>query len=154
MLDATRQSNPLVGLIDVTSRIRGRLKTAFAESSDGTGLSEIEMTVLNAVAESLSAPTVPQIGRALGHPRQVIQRAANALIAAGLIEPAPNPDHKRAVLLVATEAGKQLKLAANGIADRISADLLRSVDAALVIDITQKLEALRAQLDAHLKGRS
>ena len=154
MLDATRHSNPLVGLIDVTSRIRGRLKTAFAESSDGTGLSEIEMTVLNAVAESLSAPTVPQIGRALGHPRQVIQRAANALIAAGLIEPAPNPDHKRAVLLVATEAGKQLKLAANGIADRISADLLRSVDAALVIDITQKLEALRAQLDAHLKGRS
>ena len=58
------------------------------------------------------------------------------------------------MLLVATEAGKQLKLAANGIADRISADLLRSVDAALVIDITQKLEALRAQLDAHLKGRS
>ena len=84
------------------SRLQGRLKGAFTDSRLSTGLGETEMTVLNAVAEAPSPPTVPQIGRALGHPRQVIQRAANALITAGLIATRDNPDHKRAVLLIPT----------------------------------------------------
>ena len=49
------------------------------------------MLVLSAVAGALSPPTVPQIGRSLGHPRQVIQRIADALVARGLIGFEDNP---------------------------------------------------------------
>jgi DNA-binding MarR family transcriptional regulator len=152
MLDATYQGNPLIGLIDVTSRIRGRLKLAFAQSTENCGLNEMEMTVLNAVAEAQSPPTVPQIGRALGHPRQVIQRAANMLIETGMIAAQDNPDHKRAVLLIPTQKGIALKREVNAIANRIEGELLRSIDAAFVIETTEKLETLRAHLDAHFRN--
>jgi DNA-binding MarR family transcriptional regulator len=151
MLDATRHHNPLIGLIDATSRIRGRLKSAFAQSTENCGLTEMEMTVLNAVTEAKSAPTVPQIGRALGHPRQVIQRATNTLIENGMIAAQDNPDHKRAMLLITTDKGLALKREVNAIANQIEAELLRSIDAALVIETTTKLETLRAQLDAHFR---
>jgi DNA-binding MarR family transcriptional regulator len=151
MNDATRHPNPLIGLIDATSRLRGRLKSAFAGSAEDLGLSEMEMTVLNAVTGSPSPPTVPQIGRALGHPRQVIQRAANSLADAGLIEPLPNPDHKRAVLLLATENGRALKRQADARGQEIATRLLRSVDPALVITANELLETLRLQLDAHFR---
>lgn len=151
MIDATRHPNPLIGLIDATSRLRGRLKSAFAGSADDLGLSEMEITVLNAVTEARTPPTVPQIGRALGHPRQVIQRAANTLTDAGLIEPAANPDHKRAVLLLPTAAGEELKREADARGHEIAAQLLRSVDPALVIQANALLETLRLQLDAHFR---
>jgi DNA-binding MarR family transcriptional regulator len=109
------------------------------------------MTVLNAVTGSPSPPTVPQIGRALGHPRQVIQRAANSLAEAGLIAALPNPDHKRAVLLLATENGRALKRQADARGQEIAARLLRSVDPALVTTANELLETLRLQLDAHFR---
>lgn len=153
MLDPTRHANPLIGLIDANSRLRGRLKSAFAQSAANFGLTEMEMTVLNAVAEAPTAPTVPQIGRALGHPRQVIQRAATTLAQAGFVATEANPDHKRAVLLVPTAKGLALKRNANAIADRIAAELLCSIDMALVSETTAKLETLRAQLDAHFRSK-
>lgn len=151
MIDATRHPNPLIGLIDATSRLRGRLKSAFAGSAEDLGLNEMEMTVLNAVTEARTPPTVPQIGRALGHPRQVIQRAANALVESGMIAVSANPDHKRAVLLIATPAGEALKHEADARGHAIASQLLRSLDAALVIEANELLETLRKQLDAHFR---
>lgn len=144
-------SNPLIALFDATSRIRGRLKFAFAEGAAVSGLSEMEMTVLSAVAEARSAPTVPRIGRALGHPRQVIQRATNSLIAAGLIEATPNPDHKRAQLLVPTAEGLARKREANARADLIVRDLLNSMDADLIAQTNENLVTIRAQIDAFFR---
>ena len=151
MSDAPRLANPLIGLLDSTVRLRGRLKTVFEGAVEGIDLSDMEMTVLNAVAETESPPTVPQIGRALGHPRQVIQRAANTLVLSGLIAKVPNPDHKRAVRLVATEAGYALKRKANARAIALADAILGSVDAALVSDVNEKIEVLRKQIDAHFR---
>lgn len=151
MIDSTRHPNPLIGLIDATSRLRGRLKSAFAGSADDLGVNEMQMTVLNAVTEARTPPTVPQIGRALGHPRQVIQRAANALVEARLIAFAANPDHKRAILLLPTDAGEALKREADARGHEIAAELLRSVDAVLVMQANELLETLRRQLDAHFR---
>src|SRR3954454_18990450 len=109
MRDFVRRSNPLAILLDEVIRTQGRLRSVFADVNAATGLTSMEAMVLTAIVEARFAPTVPQIGRSLGHPRQVIQRAANSLIAAGLIEARSNPDHKRAPLLVATTAGKALK---------------------------------------------
>lgn len=98
----------MVDLIDEVHRLRGRLTTALMTVREPSGLSALENTVLSATMNSVQPPTVPQIGRSLGHPRQVIQRAADSLAERGLISCVENPDHKRARRLVATPAGKTL----------------------------------------------
>ena len=144
--------NPLVGLVDEVARLNGRLKSTFAASRRVIGLGESEIMVLNAVVEAERAPTVAQIGRSLGHPRQIIQRAANSLIAEGLIETAPNPDHKRAVLLMPTDAGTALKRKADVTADAVAEDLCAHVDMAVVREATQALRAVRRHLETRLRA--
>lgn len=137
-----------IRLLDALARLQGRLHSTFAEVREGSGLSRMEHTVLAAVVEAATAPTAAQIGRALGHPRQVIQRAANALQAKDLIVLADNPDHKRANLLRATPAGAAMQAAANARAEAISARLLQQVDASRFARTIDQIEAIRAQLDA------
>ncbi len=149
---------PLVGLVDEISRLNGRLKSTFAASRREVGLGDSEMMVLNAVVEAERAPTVPQIGRSLGHPRQLIQRAANALMGSGLIEAVPNPDHKRAALLRPTGKGIALKREADARADAIAGTLASDMDGEAVRTATRALRAIRKQLEARLRetndGRS
>ena len=149
--------HPLVGLSDELIRINGRLKGLFAGARKPEGLGDSEMTVLNAVVEAERAPTVPQIGRSLGQPRQIVQRAANSLIDNGLIAAAPNPDHKRAVLLRATEQGLALKREIDVRADVIAEDMVGDMDANLVRQATALLREIRKELEARLRasdGRS
>lgn len=136
----------LVLLFDAVARLHGRLRESFSDARAGSGLADMEHTVLAAVAEAPRAPTVPQIGRALGHPRQVIQRAANTLLDKGLIALAANPDHKRAALLVATAEGLAVQAAANARAGRIATDLLTLVEAGDVREATRLLGAIRDAL--------
>jgi len=144
--------HPLVGLYDELIRLNGRMKSLFADARRGAGLGDSEMAVLNAVVEADQPPTVPQIGRSFGQPRQLIQRAANSLIAAGLIESVANPDHKRAVLLRATAAGTTLKRDIDTRADAIASALAQGVDENGVRAATQALNAIRTQLEAQLRG--
>ena len=136
----------LVLLFDSVARLHGRLRESFADARAGSGLSEMEHTVLAAVVEARHPPTVPQIGRALGHPRQVIQRAANALRAAGHIVALANPDHKRAALLSATGQGRAIQAAANRKASRIAAELRRSIPAENLREATRLLGTIREAL--------
>ena len=141
----------LVALTDEVGRLNGRLKSAFAATRKSVGLGESEMTVLNAVVEAERAPTVPQIGRSLGLPRQQIQRAANALAQAGLIETTANPDHRRAALLVATAAGREVKARADVAADAIAARLGQGLDLAAAQAAVLQLRAVRQALEARLR---
>lgn len=81
-----------IRFLDAFHRLRGRIQSAFSGAAGDLGLTELESIVLNAVTGSATPPTVPQIGRSLGHARQVVQRAANQLVDRGLIEAVPNPD--------------------------------------------------------------
>ena len=144
--------NALIGLVDEVTRLNGRLKSTFAASRRQAGLNESEMTVLNAVVEARTPPTVPQIGRSMGQPRQLIQRAANSLVEAGLIETAANPDHKRAVLLRPTEAGTKLKREADARAEAIAEELSASLDIDAARAATLAVRAFRQQLEARLRG--
>lgn len=140
-----------IRLIDALNRLHGRLREAFASVREATGLSDMEHTVLAAVVEARSPPTVPKIGRSLGHPRQVIQRAANGLLAKGLIENAENPDHKRASLLIASGAGHAVQAKANRKAEAISAAILRHIDAAQIIAAIEQIETIRAGIEAGVR---
>ncbi|MDE8653519.1 MarR family winged helix-turn-helix transcriptional regulator [Novosphingobium album (ex Liu et al. 2023)] len=145
--------HPLVGLVDETSRLHGRLKSAFAAARQSVGLGPSESMVLNAVVEAERPPTVAQIGRSLGFPRQIVQRAANALRDAGLLEAADNPDHKRAALLVPTERGIALKRQADAMADAIAEELIPALDMQDVHEAIEALHKIRKQLEARLRAR-
>lgn len=108
--------------------------------------------MLNAVVEADHPPTVPQIGRSYGQPRQIVQRAANSLIDMGLIEAVPNPDHKRAVLLRATEQGIAVKREIDARADALAGSLWPEGETQSVREATQVLRTFRKQLEAHLRG--
>lgn len=143
--------HPLIGLIDEVVRTGARLRSVFAATRRQTGLGESEFTVLNAVVEAVRAPTVAQIGRSLGRPRQLVQRAANSLVESGLIETAYNPDHKRAPLLIPTDQGIALKRAADTRGDEIAARLGEGLDLTQIEAVTERLGAVRKELEARLR---
>lgn len=144
--------HPLVGLSDELIRLNGRLKGMFAGARRTEGLGDSELSVLNAVVEAERLPTVPQIGRSFGQPRQIVQRAANSLMAAGLIESEPNPDHKRAMLLRPTERGIALKREIDARADAIAEEIGAGIDTETVRQATIALGAIRKQLEACLRA--
>lgn len=141
----------LVGLIDEVTRISGRLKSLFAEARRTVELNDSEMMVLNSVVEAERLPTVSQIGRSLGQPRQIVQRAANSLLDAGLLETRPNPDHKRAPLLVASVSGTKLKRKADACADAVAAGLTKGLNLSDVAKATKRLRKVRQHLEAQLR---
>ena len=144
----TLKSNPLISLVDEIVRLQGRVKNLFAEVHWGTGLRVMEDVVLQAIAEADFTPTVPQIGRSLGHPRQVIQRAVNDLACAGFIERLPNPDHKRAPLLAVTAKGRALKESSDAQALAVADAFLERVDAGYCEALAHELKGLRRELEA------
>lgn len=139
---------------DELARSRGRLRELFAERRAQTGLAEMELTVLTAAVNASAPPTVAQIGRSLGHPRQVVQRASNRLAALGLLEFVENPDHKRAALLVATQAGETLKAADNARSQAIRDALVARIGPAAFADAADRLHAIRREIEAFLKETS
>jgi DNA-binding MarR family transcriptional regulator len=149
---ASEPSHPMIRLADELIRLNARLRSVFAGVTGTIGLAPMELTVLTAVTEARAAPTVAQIGRSIGHPRQVIQRAAHALAEAGLIEAAPNPNHKRAPILRPTAAGRRLKAQADALALESADAVLRELDTAQCERLADELHDLRARIEAHLRG--
>lgn len=52
-----------------------------------------------------SSTTVARAARRIGQSRQAIQKVANEMVAAGLLEFRPNPDHKTSPLIFLTDDG-------------------------------------------------
>lgn len=84
-------------------RLNGRFLAVAEELAGPAGLTAAWWQVLGAV---LGRPlTVAGIAREMGITRQSVQRIADLLVERGLAEYRPNPAHRRAKLLAATEAG-------------------------------------------------
>lgn len=157
--EAFESRHPLVGLVDETIRLNARLRSVFGAARAGCALNDSEHMVLNAVVEADRggggagghAPTVAQIGRSMGQARQLVQRAANSLRAAGLIESFDNPDHKRAALLRPTAAGSALKREIDARADAIAGELVPGLDPEEIRAAAATLRALRKQIEARLR---
>jgi DNA-binding MarR family transcriptional regulator len=147
------RDNPLVQVVDELTRTQGRLRHLFAGVRAESGLGSTDNLVLAAILEANTPPTVPQIGRSLGHPRQVIQRAVNKLEQEGYIEKRPNPDHKRAPLLTATTRGIELKQGADELALQIADSLLAGADPAVFNRLTADLREAREAIEAFLRER-
>ena len=152
MLVLPPRTSPFFELMDEVLKLQGRMRTIFEGVSPATGLTTVEIMVLTAVVGAHSPPTVPQIGRSLGHARQVIQRAANSLVEKELIKTAPNPHHKRAPLLVATSKGEALDREVDACATRAAEKLLVGIDSAKCERVARSLRKLRGEIEALLKS--
>ena len=138
---------------DEISRLRGRMQALYADTRAENGLAAMEITVLTAVVNAARPPTVAQIGRSLGHPRQVVQRAANRLAELGLISFADNPEHKRASLILATELGRALKAADHKRAQAVTNALLSRIDQADIAQAADLLHDIRAGIEDFLRDQ-
>ena len=134
-------------LFDALARLNGRLREAFEPLHRCNDLGNMERIVLTAVAGASQPPTVPRIGRSLGHTRQVIQRAANQLIERGLIEARPNPDHKRANLLKITPAGLSVYRSSRAVAAEVAERLDSAVDRSQIAQAVGLLNGIRRDLE-------
>jgi DNA-binding MarR family transcriptional regulator len=141
-----------IQFLDEIARARGRTTAVFRDIRIMHGLTEVENVVLTAVTGASHPPTVPQIGRSLGHPRQVIQRAADALIVRGLVDWRDNPDHKRARLLVATAEGERLRHLADVAGEERAARFSAGIDPELLAATVAGLRTIRESIETNLRA--
>jgi len=130
-------------------RLNGQFLALAEELARPAGLTAARWQVVGAV---LREPlTVAGIARSMGITRQSVQRLADILAEEGLVEYLPNPSHRRAKLVRATEAGLAAvrridpahAVAAHRLADEVGADeLARLVDA--LATLSGALDALDA----------
>jgi DNA-binding MarR family transcriptional regulator len=95
--------DPVNDLVLTIFWLNGFFLDAADRLTAGSGLTTARWQVLGAV---LHEPlTVAAIARDMGLARQSVQRTANLLVEEGLCEFVPNPAHRRAKLLSATDHG-------------------------------------------------
>jgi DNA-binding MarR family transcriptional regulator len=101
-----REAETLTEVILATFRTNGLLLTAGDRLSAPEGLTSARWQVLGAAAIADRPLTVPQIARRMGLTRQSVRATTARLVADGLVELAPNPDHRRAALVRPSARGK------------------------------------------------
>jgi DNA-binding MarR family transcriptional regulator len=148
----TEDRPPIADLTDEVLRLHGRL-IANGDPGKAAGLTHAQALVLTAVVNAERPPTVPQIGRSLGHARQSVQRIADALVARGLVAAKENPDHKRAPLLIVTEAGRATHRRLEEHGEAWMARVTEGIDQDDIAAAARTLRAFRARLEADLAGR-
>lgn len=94
-------------------RLNGALIAAGDALTRDLGLTSARWQVLGAVALAGRPLTVAGVARAMGLTRQAVRRIVTDLAAGGLVALAPNPDHRRADLVVLTSAGRVAYAAAD-----------------------------------------
>lgn len=142
----------VIDIIGEVNRVAVRCTGLFTQVREASGLSGIEALTLCAIVNAETPPTVPQVGRILGHPRQVIQRAVRVLVDAGFVQPQVNPGHKRAALLTGTTAGSDLAQKIYDSARDIASVLAEDLDIKSLSGVHQGLERLRDRIDEYQGG--
>ena len=89
-----------------TFRANGLLLGAGDLLAGEEGLTSARWQVLGAIVLAERPLTVPQIARRMGLTRQSVHATVKQLVGQGLLELAPNADHRRSQLVQLTEAGR------------------------------------------------
>lgn len=87
-------------------RVNGLLLAAGDLLAAGEDLTSARWQVLGAIALAERPLTVPQIARRMGLTRQSVHTTVKRLVRDGLLELAPNADHRRSPLVCLTEHGE------------------------------------------------
>ena len=89
-------------------RLNGLLIAEGDAMTEALNLSHARWKVIGAIALSNNGLTVPGIARVLGQSRQAVQRITDVMAQDGVLEYEKNPNHKRSVLVVLSENGKEI----------------------------------------------
>jgi DNA-binding MarR family transcriptional regulator len=111
----TEAGEALTALILDVFRLNGRLLVAGDRLVGGLGLTSARWQVLGAIAYAKQPGPVAWVARSMGLNRQGVQRIVNELEKDGIVAFAPNPNHRRANLVVLTERGKAIYEAASNL---------------------------------------
>jgi DNA-binding MarR family transcriptional regulator len=148
MIIRTAEAQALTDVMLTIFRVNGRLLARGDQLSGALGLTSARWQALGAIALSDRPQSVPDVADRMGMTRQGAQKQVNLLEGDGLVEPVPNPRHKRSPLYRLTEAGiaafedidHRHTRWANLLADGMSEPELRNA-----IDV---IESLGARLEA------
>jgi DNA-binding MarR family transcriptional regulator len=102
----TDTSHKLVKVLDEAVALNFRLQRVAEELHRQGPASSARRGILRALSDD-GPQSVPQMARNRGVTRQHVQVLVNSLIEEGLVEEAPNPAHRRSVLIRLTDEGKQ-----------------------------------------------
>ena len=89
-------------------RLNGLLIAQGDDMTEGLGLTHARWKVIGAIALSNNGLTVPGIARVLGQSRQAVQRITDVMVEDGLLGYHENPKHKRSVLVLLSDQGKEI----------------------------------------------
>lgn len=138
---------PFVALVEECIELRDVAQRVLSVPLGGKGLTRIEGLVLLSVVEADRLQTVSQVGRNIGHPRQVIQRAVNRLEELGLMTKEPNPHHKTSPLITPTTEGRKFEARMGERLVGTIGKALNAKDVAACLRIASELKALRYKIE-------
>lgn len=88
-------------------RLNNQLLAAGDRLVASIDLTSARWKVLGTIVAAVRPQPVAWLARDIGGNRQNVQRIVNDLVSRGLVEFQPNPHHRRAMLVVLTDKGKQ-----------------------------------------------
>jgi DNA-binding MarR family transcriptional regulator len=101
----TSDGETATDVVLATFRANGLLLAAGDDLAGTEGLTSARWQVLGAITLADRPLSVPQIARRMGLTRQSVHVTVNRLVDEGLLERAPNADHRRSPLVRLTEDG-------------------------------------------------
>lgn len=110
------------------------------------GLTSARWQVLGAIALAPQPPTIPQIAAAMGVTRQGVLKQINLLVDEGLIQPLPNPAHKRSPLYALTPVGQT---SYDALADRWNTHVQKMAAGFTAVDLDAALRVLSVLSQLH-----
>jgi DNA-binding MarR family transcriptional regulator len=151
--NTARLREAATGLIVEVFRMNGRLLAAGDELVGPVGLSSARWQVLGAIALSPMPLPVAHLARSMGLARQSVQRLVNEMMKDGLVQDAPNPNHRRAKLILLTDRGAKTHRAAMDRQAPWVEDLAGGLSPEAIISATGTLRKVRTRLESNVKRK-
>ena len=145
--DPARLRRAWTGLVLDVFRLNGDLLAAGDALVGDLGLTSARWQVLGAIALSPVALPVAHIARNMGLTRQAVQRLVDDMRTDGLVRLEPNPHHRRAMLVVMTEAGDAAYRAASARQERWADTLITGLPAESFEAASELLREMQRRLD-------
>lgn len=134
-------------LVLETFRLNGRLLASGDKLVQLLGLSSARWQVLGAIHFAETPQPVAWLARSMGLSRQAVQRVANELEKEGLVSFQPNPNHRRANLVVLTRKGQETYAAADLLQSEWVNDLSKDFDLKELRCALKVISDMRAKLE-------
>lgn len=146
------EDNPVRGLALAVFEANGRLVSAGNTLTEPLGLTSAWWQVLAALRYSPDPLPVAAIARAMGLTRQAVQRVVDLLAERGFVRFEPNPQHRRAKLVVLTSAGRQAVEQSEASVATLDAAILEQIGADRIAQAASVLSEMSAIIAAAMEA--